>query len=76
MRLKNFSYIANGGVSFALKYSTLYKCVYKVVIEMFDDYVRIVATIGIMATTSNNYMSGQHEFESGDIRLKRAKVER
>jgi hypothetical protein len=43
---------------------------------MFDDDVRIVATIGIMATTSNNYMSGQHDFESGDVRLKRAEVER
>jgi hypothetical protein len=43
---------------------------------MFDDDVRIVATIGIMVTTSNNYMSVQHEFESGDVRLKITKVER
>jgi hypothetical protein len=43
---------------------------------MFDDDVRIFATIGIMATTPNNYMNDQHEFESGDVRLKRAKVER
>jgi len=67
---------ANGGASFALKYSTLYKCVYKVVIEIFDDDVRIVATIGIMATTFNNYMNGEYEFESGDVKLKIAKVER
>jgi len=73
---KTFACIANGGASFALKYSTLYKCVYKVVIEIFDDDVRIVATIGIMATTFNNYMNGEYEFESGDVKLKITKVER